>query len=474
MLKTLLRYLPSQIIPALVTFVLIGVNSQYLGAEKYGVLVLAVALVEVVCLLSHQWLKVSYIRYFSELKGGEHEDFKSTVDVLFAVSLIVFCMVFVALNFYHDSLYKEVVYLSILLYAAKTIYQYFLDKIRMQEMYWLYNVSSVTFSISSIVMTVILYVCYEVSVESSIMALMISYTLSYIFMLGKAGLKFDSYSRGHAGMCVVYGFPLTMSAVLVQLISKVDRYFIAHFLGAAAVGYYSAVVGLVFGLISLVFTVVAAPLYPEIIKKSRLGKKKLNESLGYYIVLLTLVVIPSVVGFYSVSNELAFMVLGEEFESVVVTLIPSVMVAAVLHNLNNHLLVYGIIISKKTYRSTICSVCSLVSMVLFNYMLVPVFGLIAAPVVSIVSVLLSSVLMVAYSKGYVVFRMQGKIIPILVSSMLMFLSTLLFDFIGGINTVATAMIAKIVVGCFVYVLFILLLSGGIDGFKIKYLEGRYD
>lgn len=468
MLKILFRYLPSQIIPALVTLILIGINSQYLGAEKYGVLIIAIVMVELICLLSHQWLKVSYIRYFAEFTGEKHEVFKSTADIMFCIFLTLFVTIFNALNYCIDSKYSEIIYFAIGLYFSKTAYQYFLDKIRMEELYFLYNLSTVAFSLLSVVFTLGLYFFFEATVEYSLVALGFSYLIATSLMFRKSHFRCDSFSKELAKTYFLYGFPLTISAVLMQLLSKIDRYFIAHFLGAAAVGYYSAIIGLVYGLLSLVFTIVAAPLYPEIIKKSKLGMEELNHSLKSYINLLSLIVIPATVGFYAVSSEISLLVLGDEYEAVAMTLVPFMILASLLHNLNSHLFVYGIIISKKTYRSTICSLASLACLITLSCILIPIFGLLGASLSSIFSLFLSSILMIIYSKKYLKFYLSGNIFIILSCSILMYVCILLFRDVFEVDSLIWTVVSEVLFGIGVFVPLVLLIGGGFNNFKKEY------
>lgn len=465
-LKVLFRYLPSQIIPALVSFILIGVNAQYLGAEKFGIYTILITVVEVLCLFSHQWIKVGYIRHYSEFDGHEKVVFTSTADVLFFVvllSVLFLCGVCVVLL---EVVYEELILVGAFLYSSKTIYQYLQDKIRMHEQFFVYNVNSTIFSLASLIITVYVYEFYEVSVQHAILALAFSYILGFIVSFFKINLNFKYFSHEMVMMNVRYGLPLTISAILMQVLTKVDRYLIAYFMGAAAVGYYSAVVGLVFGLLSLVFTIVAAPLYPEIIKKSSEGSAKgLNECIKSYIFILMLVVIPSVVGFYSMSNDLVFFVLGKEYLNTASQLIFYVICASLLFNINAHLLSYGILISKKTYRGAYCSLASLICVVLLNYLLIPIFGLIGACYASVVALALSSVLMCFFSINHVKFSFPKKTISIVTSSFVMYMALLYSNSLFEAEVESSIIIVKVGIGVVVYMSMILLMSGGFLKFR---------
>ncbi|MBJ7018622.1 oligosaccharide flippase family protein, partial [Vibrio cholerae] len=62
MIASLLKYAPVQVFSALSVFALIAVQTRFLSPENYGVLAVAMVVLELVRAFSAQWLNTSMLR----------------------------------------------------------------------------------------------------------------------------------------------------------------------------------------------------------------------------------------------------------------------------------------------------------------------------------------------------------------------------------------------------------------------------
>lgn len=465
MYKVLFSYLPSQIIPAIVMFILIGINSQYLGPKEFGIYALIIINIELLCLLSHQWIKASYTRYYNEYNDLLRSELSSTSDVLTILILIFVIILALLISFFIPPDYKEVFFSSIALFCIRTIFDYLKGKVRMAQLHVTYNISSIIFSLSSLIVTLFLYYNLEATVLITIYSLVLSYSIAVIILLIKSPLTFNQFSKDIVKKCFFYGFPLSISSVLSQLITKADRYFIVILLGSMAMGYYSAIIGIVHGLFALIFTTFAGPLYPEIIKASAVNKKHLNATVERYILLLMLATIPSAFGIYAVSDELVMLILGDEYLGVASELILYVIVSALLSNINMHLLCYGFIISEKTNLSIYVSILSLFTMILFNYIFISTHGLIGACYASISSLFISSIALCYFSRNKITFKVNHFIAHITLSALVMFSALIYCDIHVQFSAIVYGLTFKVLLGISIYLVCLTALSGGFTQLK---------
>lgn len=64
MIASLLKYAPVQVFSALSVFALIAVQTRFLSPEHYGVLAVAMVVLELVRAFSAQWLNTSMLRLY--------------------------------------------------------------------------------------------------------------------------------------------------------------------------------------------------------------------------------------------------------------------------------------------------------------------------------------------------------------------------------------------------------------------------
>ena len=131
------------------------------------------------------------------------------------------------------------------------------------------------------------------------------------------------------------GIPLTVSLTLLALSSVIDRFIIAHLIGPAAAGQYSAGVDLVRQ--SLIIPAVSAsaafmPLAVQI--NANQGREAARAHLDECLEFLLAIMLPACIGFAVVSSHIANVILGPDFRSMAVEVMPIVSVAVTFYLLN--------------------------------------------------------------------------------------------------------------------------------------------
>jgi O-antigen/teichoic acid export membrane protein len=171
------------------------------------------------------------------------------------------------------------------------------------------------------------------------------------------------------------GIPLTASLTLLALSSVIDRFIIAHLIGAAAAGQYSAGVDLVRQ--SLIIPAVSAsaafmPLAVQI--NANQGREAARAHLDECLEFLLAIMLPACIGFAVVSSHIANVILGPDFRSMAVEVMPIVAVAVIFQIMSYQYLHISFLLSERNAFYLLNTGSALAVNLVASYLLIQRFG----------------------------------------------------------------------------------------------------
>ncbi|PAR49041.1 sugar transporter, partial [Vibrio metoecus] len=310
MIRYLFQYAPAQAFSALSVFVLMAVQTRFLTLENYGILAVAMVVLELVRAFSTQWLNTSMLRFYPAYSVREQAQLVQTISLMTILgSLLGSLAIAVILLVYQDLNLERLLALCALLFV-KSIYQYQLEFSRLNERLRAYRQASLLQSISSIMLSMLCF-SYSATIESALFALTLSFGLG-VLVLGLP--KRPKWHLDILKRLLIYGIPIMLAGGIGVLSSRVDRLFIAHFSGMYETGIYAAQANLLMGILGLVFMVVAMPLYPNLAKHSEDKATILNQHKAY-LHLLVAITFPALLGLGILQKEIITLFLGEQYIS---------------------------------------------------------------------------------------------------------------------------------------------------------------
>lgn len=379
MISKLLAYSPVQILSALGLFSLIAVHTRFLLPEDYGFLAVLMVVAEASRAVFIQWLNSCLIRFYPSA-----ETVRKNQLVFITVRWLGFNLV---LSFFIISLcvwaltdFQWITLFSVYSYfMLKAIYLYILEFIRVSESASIYRTAVVIQVILSIGFSIGL-LTIEPSIELALLAISCSYIVAILLnirpLLNKVRRQ---YPLDLEEELFSYGTPLIISGLLSILATRSDRLFIANLAGFEEAGLYAAVANLLFGVMSLVFMVVALPLYPELTKLT--GERgKLYQKHKNYSGLLLAVSLPACVGLCLIAPLLVDIFLGSAYRTIDLRAYYLVAIAALLLNFRGHFLDHGLQFMLQTKYIPIVTAVVFIVQVFLSMILVPDVGALGAAV----------------------------------------------------------------------------------------------
>ncbi|MGC9551037.1 lipopolysaccharide biosynthesis protein, partial [Vibrio metoecus] len=183
MIASLLKYAPVQVISALSVFTLIAVQTRFLAPENYGVLAVAMVVLELVRAFSTQWLNTSMLRLYPAYSNQEQGQLVQTISMMAIVgSLVGFVAIALILFIYGQMNWERLLVLCTLL-LTKSIFQYQLEFSRLNDRLNAYRQATLLQAVSSVVFSM-LWLSWNSTIESALFALSLS------FFVGSLALGF--------------------------------------------------------------------------------------------------------------------------------------------------------------------------------------------------------------------------------------------------------------------------------------------
>ena len=165
--------------------------------------------------------------------------------------------------------------------------------------------------------------------------------------IGWAGTVFH-YDRTRLLALAKAGIPFTASLVIYSLSAVIDRFIIAHIMGAASAGEYSAGADLVRQALIIPAISAAAAFCPLAVKiYANQGREATRAHLEECFEFLLAIVLPASIGFAVVSTPIANVVFGPDFRSMAAAAMPIVSIAVIFQLVTYQYLHIGFLLSER-------------------------------------------------------------------------------------------------------------------------------
>jgi O-antigen/teichoic acid export membrane protein len=328
---------------ALLNFALALVLARVLPADIYGALSIAVALSLAVSSASFDWVRQSALRFYSPRSRETSPQVRATLDRGFIWSILpsILITALAALLDRSGTLTWPVLTMVCVLTIGNGGIEYFtaLSRALIDDKTYIRLIilrHVVMFGLA------IPFLAWQNSLQVTLLALIVSVWPSILYgmrRLADARARAARPSRVEAVRFRDYGIPLVMAEALFQVISFINRAWLAGMADHAAAGYYALSFDVSFRLIAAIASVGEASLLPRLIAKhDEHGGDHARQDVSRGLVLMLLAIAPAALGFLLVARPFADLVLAAEFRQAYVALLPYAIAGAFLYAAQTFLL----------------------------------------------------------------------------------------------------------------------------------------
>jgi O-antigen/teichoic acid export membrane protein len=175
------------------------------------------------------------------------------------------------------------------------------------------------------------------------------------------------------------GIPLTVSLTLLALSSVIDRFIIAHVIGPAQAGQFTAGADLVRQALIIPAISAAAAFAPLAVRiHANQGRDAARSHLEECFEFLLAIMLPACIGFAIVSTHIANIVLGPDFRSMAIAVMPIVSVAVIFQIMSYQYLHISFLLSGRNAFYLLNTGSVLIFNVVVSYLLIQRFGAVGA------------------------------------------------------------------------------------------------
>ena len=395
--------------------ILLPILTRNLVIADYGAFALILVTLGLLPPLAALGLQSSLVRFGAAAKDKRdiRELFYSMGFVVLVVSLTLsgLFLLFVpqiAASLFQNNLTTALLLIPNILIACLTVYvlQYFVAFQQIKRYTWLslFNAYLETALVAYFVLS-------GYGLEGAVIALLIEqlvvFSIIMYLIVAEIGVAIPKFT--HVREYLNFGLPLVPGSLSSWIVNSSDRYLIALFLGAAAVGYYSP--GYTAGTTISVISAPLAMLLPAVLSKhydeNSIADVRtiMTYSLKYYIG----IALPCVFAISVLSKPILLLLTTQQIATNGYLVTPFVAAGTALFGVYA-VLVQIIALKKKTaIMGTIWILCAALNFGL-NLVLIPYLGLIGAALTTFLAFLLAFVLTTIYSFRYFKFDVNGGFI----------------------------------------------------------------
>ena len=463
LIKDMVKYLPAQIVPAIVGIVSIPIITRLFPPSDYGNYILVMATIGVLSTLVG-WLSMSIIRFYPIYKrDGKLEQFYANIIKLSIISIgiisLIFSTIFLFTKSYISSDLYFLMWIGILIFILKSFFEILLHFLRVKRQVTWYSGFIIWGSITRIGFAMLLIIVFNFGIIGLFWGSILSLTIVLPFLwkkgIGKVSLN-SNMSIPLTLEMAKYSFPLVAGNLAAWILSLSDRYILEFYRGSYEVGIYSASYAIseksIMLLVTL-FMLASRPISINIWEKE--GKKKSQEFVSKLTRYYLIICFPAIIGLSVLARPVIRILTAQEYYEGY-RIIPLVALGAFFLGLQQRFQA-GFVFYKKTHFIMYAIGFSGLVNLILNFLLIPEYGYMAAAITTFISYVFLLLSMIILSRKLFIWQFPFKSLGnIVCASGVM---GIVVYYIGNSLTSSTLLnlILSIIVGVVVYLLMLFLL-----------------
>lgn len=438
----------ANIISTLKGFILLPILTKALGAELYGTWALILVTISLLAPLCTLELGYAIVRFLGPEKDkgkigrGVSSIFGVTSLIALAVSALIFVfskpLAIAVFGCVDAAFYIQISSALIFLAAIDQIMTGYFMAFQQMERYAAFTILQ---AIGELILTAYLVLSGYGLFGAIISLLVVRIVVSVIgFLWITSQIKITSPSFSVVKEYLPFALPILPTALCYWFINLGDRYIIGYFMGATAVGVYSASYGLG-GLLTFFYAPISITLFPAITNLYENNKiQELKTHLKYSLKFFLMFAIPSFFGLSVLSKSILTTLTTSEF--VEGYMIVSIVALGTILFSCSFFSTVVLRLFKKTKLDGSIHVASATINVVMNIILVPWIGILGAAIATLITFTIHLLVLANFSFKYLSFDIDLKFIAkTVLSSSIMGLIILQLNPIGAVNILTSIGIA---------------------------------
>jgi O-antigen/teichoic acid export membrane protein len=381
--RHILGYGPANLVTAFASFASIYIYTRLVDPAEYGLYALVLSVVLMSQAIFFYWLQVGTTRFIVHATNANaFATFASTVYLSFAVASAGFSAgyVIVVLALPLAPELRNALWLGLPLVLLRSLVAINQAFHRGSMKVLRYNLIECTHVIMGLVFGLLIVTKTGLRSGGLLLGLVCSAAIVVLadarLLLGKFALRLD---MAQLKALLTFSLPLAVCYGLNFVLSTSDRLLLQYFLGPGQVGVYSVSYGIVDRGMTSVFLAISLAAFPLAVRKlEEEGKEAARSQLYRNGVALLAIAIPACAGLIGIKDYLAAVLIGQEFRTQALEIMPWIAVSALLSGLQVHFFDHAFHLGKRTDLFVWSIGPAAVLNIALNIILLPRIGLMGA------------------------------------------------------------------------------------------------
>lgn len=380
-------YMVGRALAALMTIASIAIFSRLLAPSDYGVYTLTITTAALFNALFCTWVIQSVFRTYSE--ASDVVRLQSTGLFALALSALVSTLAAAAAVLLSGRPITLELMLGILmLFSGFSAYEYCNIQLTLQQRPYLFAQLQLTRLALTLTLPLGAFFLFG-GFDHFMLGLGFAYWLPLLvprFSTWASGVGVRHVDRDLLGSLARYGMPLSVSILLVQLGMSLDRYILGAQHGPEAVAGYAAGADLALFSIGMMASSLSQAFYPQLLQLHAAGKAAEQQDLySQYMLVFVGLLVPSAIGLFFVSGELASLVVGKSIRADTAASLALFAGTAFFFNFKTFVIDVRFQIAKRTGQPMVTAVVIIGLLMGGCFLLIPSMGGIGAAWASLVA-----------------------------------------------------------------------------------------
>jgi O-antigen/teichoic acid export membrane protein len=399
-----LLYIVSRLVPAILTFLAIGLYTRFLSTEEYGLYALILSIVSLVSSAAIGWIYMSVVRLLAASPDPARFQASVLLSFLAVVALVVTAGVPYLLLVSQTPGERLLILLAGFLLIVQGWMEINFHFLIARGQAWLYTQLSILRAVLGTAVGVGLaalgWGAGGILLGTAIGMLAPTLWLSWFHWRGIDPRRAD---RRDIRAFHRFGLPLTLGLTLDNVTLYSDRLVLGWLADTQAVGLYAVGYDIADKALKSIMQSVGAAALPTAVRLlEQEGEEAARRQLERNAVILVSLGLPATVGLSLVAPEIAALV-GPEFREAVAALIPPIAAGTFLACLRSNYLDHAFHLSKRALPLTLVTAGTAVLNLVLNLILVPRLGVMGAAYATLGSFLFGA--LAGYAAGRRLFRL---------------------------------------------------------------------
>ncbi len=405
-LKDFIRYVPSRVVPALFSFLVLPVITRIFNPEIYGEYSLLLNSVSIFSIIATDWIALSITRFYPEYKKkNELSAFKDTLIKISGVSLgavtIVAFVLSIVTRGFSLAIPVSLLDVGLLTLVSTSAANVLMHMFVAEQKPTPYSIFMVLLKCVCILLGILWVVLTNSGIRGFLWGQLAgtALILPFLYAISMKSLPGRAFSKPLTQDILKYGMPIVGINLASWVLTVSDRYVIEMFRGSYEVGLYSVSYNIANNSISSLIALIvlsSAPVVMNIWEHE--GEEKARETLSQLTRYYLIIALPATVGFSILVKPLfSFFIAPEYFEGY--RIVPWVAASMFIYGLQRNFQL-GILFHKRSDIIMYIIFAAGVLNVVLNIFLVPRYGYVVAGITTFASYLLYGLVIVIVSRRY--------------------------------------------------------------------------